>query len=207
MDAVRADAEDPMADAQASYVQMALQHRLSGQPRTGSNAAAAYSALSRVYRMGPIHSASGESMQIDAALTAPTAASTAAAAPPILLVGLGQPILDISCEVESAMLDRYGLAAANCVLAEPTRHGPLYAELAARPAVQYFAGGSGLNTVRCAEWWVDQESFLEPLFHVLPLKRFRICVLDRTQDAGWAAGANRFRRCGRPGRVRATRHV
>eukprot|EP01052_Picozoa_sp_SAG31_P010069 SAG31_NODE_541_length_14275_cov_6.690886_9_plen_129_part_00 len=71
-----------------------------------------------------------------------------------VLVGLGQPILDISCEVDASVLARYGLRPGNCVLAEPC-HEPLYMDLASRTNTQYFAGGSGQNTIRCAEWMLD----------------------------------------------------
>lgn len=46
----------------------------------------------------------------------------------IALVGMGNPLLDISAEVPDAVLTKYGLEPNNAVLAEE-KHMPLYKEL------------------------------------------------------------------------------
>lgn len=46
----------------------------------------------------------------------------------ISLVGMGNPLLDISAEVPDAVLTKYGLEPNNAVLAEE-KHMPLYKEL------------------------------------------------------------------------------
>lgn len=44
------------------------------------------------------------------------------------LVGMGNPLLDISAEVSDELLDKYGLKLNNAILAEET-HMPLYKQL------------------------------------------------------------------------------
>lgn len=46
----------------------------------------------------------------------------------IALVGMGNPLLDISADVSEELLTKYGLEANNAVLAEE-KHMPLYGEL------------------------------------------------------------------------------
>jgi adenosine kinase len=74
------------------------------------------------------------------------------------ILGLGNPLLDISVEVKDlALVDRYGLKMGNAILAAP-EHAPLYKELVETfgapggAGVQYIAGGATQNSVRVAQW-------------------------------------------------------
>jgi adenosine kinase len=60
--------------------------------------------------------------------------------------------LDISAEVHTDLLDKYELHPNNAILADESKHLPLYEELVAKHSVQYIAGGSGQNTMRAAQW-------------------------------------------------------
>ncbi|GAX80470.1 hypothetical protein CEUSTIGMA_g7909.t1 [Chlamydomonas eustigma] len=64
---------------------------------------------------------------------------------------LGNPLLDISSKVDTAFLDKYDLKPANQILAED-KHVPMFEDLAARPDVDYIAGGAGQNTTRVCQW-------------------------------------------------------
>ena len=67
------------------------------------------------------------------------------------LMTLGNPLLDISVEVEdSSLLKKYGLDANDTVLAKE-KHLPLYDELLARPNCMLIPGGAGLNSLRAAQ--------------------------------------------------------
>lgn len=70
------------------------------------------------------------------------------------ILGMGNPLLDISDNVDKAMLDKYGLEAGGIILAEE-KHQPLFAEMAARPGVQYIAGGATQNSIRVAQWMLQ----------------------------------------------------
>merc|ERR1719221_1545638 len=68
---------------------------------------------------------------------------------------MGNPLLDISAEVDKALLDKYELQAGNAILAEET-HQPLFGEMVAQPNVQYIAGGATQNSIRVAQWMLQK---------------------------------------------------
>jgi len=68
---------------------------------------------------------------------------------------MGNPLLDISSKVDPSVLEKYDLKLDSAVLAEE-KHMPLYAELAAMPAVQYIAGGATQNSIRVAQWMLKE---------------------------------------------------
>jgi len=68
---------------------------------------------------------------------------------------MGNPLLDISDNVTKETLTKYGLEANNAILAEE-KHQPLYAELAAQPNVKYIAGGATQNSIRVAQWMIQE---------------------------------------------------
>lgn len=70
------------------------------------------------------------------------------------ILGMGNPLLDISAVVDQAFLDKYELKLANQILAED-KHVPMYKELAAMPNVEYIAGGATQNTIRVAQWMLQ----------------------------------------------------
>jgi len=71
-----------------------------------------------------------------------------------VLVGICNPLLDISAEVEPNLLEKYDLKPSNAILAEE-KHLPLYEELTKNFPVQYIAGGAGQNTIRAAQWMLQ----------------------------------------------------
>ncbi|CAK9210016.1 unnamed protein product [Sphagnum jensenii] len=71
-----------------------------------------------------------------------------------VLLGMGNPLLDISAVVDHEFLDKYGVTLNNAILAE-AKHVPMYKELAAKPDVEYIAGGATQNTIRVAQWMLQ----------------------------------------------------
>mmetsp|Transcript_124678 Transcript_124678/g.352954 ORF Transcript_124678/g.352954 Transcript_124678/m.352954 type:complete len:350 (-) Transcript_124678:101-1150(-) len=71
------------------------------------------------------------------------------------ILGMGNPLLDISAVVTQETFDKYGLKAGDAILAEE-KHMPLYAELAAKPDVKYIAGGATQNSIRVAQWMLQR---------------------------------------------------
>jgi adenosine kinase len=71
------------------------------------------------------------------------------------LLGMGNPLLDISAEVGQDVLDKYGLKGGDAILAED-KHQPLFGEMVKMPNVQYIAGGATQNTIRVAQWMLQQ---------------------------------------------------
>jgi len=71
-----------------------------------------------------------------------------------VLLGMGNPLLDISDNVSEDLLKKYGLEANNAILAEE-KHLPLYAEISAQPNVIHLPGGATQNSIRCAQWMLE----------------------------------------------------
>mmetsp|Transcript_15032 Transcript_15032/g.31187 ORF Transcript_15032/g.31187 Transcript_15032/m.31187 type:complete len:344 (+) Transcript_15032:92-1123(+) len=71
-----------------------------------------------------------------------------------VLFGIGNPLLDISAEVSTDVLDKYKIKANDAILAEES-HLPIYEELAALPNVEYIAGGATQNAIRIAQWMLQ----------------------------------------------------
>jgi len=68
-----------------------------------------------------------------------------------VLMGMGNPLLDISSEVPQEILDKYEVTLNNAILAE-SKHVPLYKELVDNYSPQYIAGGATQNSIRVAQW-------------------------------------------------------
>jgi adenosine kinase len=70
----------------------------------------------------------------------------------VMIVALGNPLLDISVNDEDAsLLKKYNLTQGNAILAGE-EHKALYTDLWANPSHQTSAGGSAMNTIRCANF-------------------------------------------------------
>ena len=67
------------------------------------------------------------------------------------LMGAGNPILDMSANVDDATMTKYGMKPGDIVLAEE-KHMPVYKELEGKPDLEYIAGGATLNSIRVASW-------------------------------------------------------
>eukprot|EP00271_Cylindrocystis_brebissonii_P013303 TRINITY_DN33039_c0_g1_i1.p1 TRINITY_DN33039_c0_g1~~TRINITY_DN33039_c0_g1_i1.p1 ORF type:complete len:343 (-),score=74.05 TRINITY_DN33039_c0_g1_i1:302-1330(-) len=68
-----------------------------------------------------------------------------------ILLGMGNPLLDISAVVPEEFLTKYDVKLNNAILAEE-KHVPMYAELKDSYPVEYIAGGATQNTIRVAQW-------------------------------------------------------
>ncbi|XP_020285472.1 adenosine kinase 2 isoform X2 [Pseudomyrmex gracilis] len=72
-----------------------------------------------------------------------------------LLLGMGNPLLDISAIVDHEFLKKYDLKSNNAILAED-KHKPLYDELINLYKADFIAGGSVQNTMRVAQWFLQK---------------------------------------------------
>lgn len=68
-----------------------------------------------------------------------------------VLMGMGNPLLDISAEVGQDMLDKYELQLDSAVLAEE-KHLPIYKDLIDNYKAGFIAGGATQNSIRVAQW-------------------------------------------------------
>merc|ERR1712179_263439 len=80
-----------------------------------------------------------------------------------ILLGMGNPLLDISCACSESFLEKYGLEANNAILAED-KHQPMYKEMSAMSDVEFVPGGATQNSMRVAQGFfltVSPESIVE----------------------------------------------
>ncbi|EFJ35435.1 hypothetical protein SELMODRAFT_438384 [Selaginella moellendorffii] len=71
-----------------------------------------------------------------------------------VLLGIGNPLLDISAVVDPSFLEKYDVKLNNAILAEE-KHLPMYRELANKYKVDYIAGGATQNAIRVAQWMLQ----------------------------------------------------
>ncbi|XP_044591803.1 adenosine kinase 2 isoform X3 [Cotesia glomerata] len=72
-----------------------------------------------------------------------------------LILGLGNPLLDISAVVDEDFLKKYNLKANDAILADES-HKPLYDELIEQYKAEFIAGGAVQNTMRVAQWFLEK---------------------------------------------------
>lgn len=72
-----------------------------------------------------------------------------------LLLGMGNPLLDISATVDQDFLKKYDLKANDAILAEE-KHKPLCDELIELYNASFIAGGSSQNTMRVVQWFLEK---------------------------------------------------
>lgn len=70
------------------------------------------------------------------------------------LLGMGNPLLDISANVTPELLEKYDLKLNNAILCEE-KHTPIYNELISGYPVEYIAGGATQNSIRVAQWMLQ----------------------------------------------------
>lgn len=71
-----------------------------------------------------------------------------------IILGMGNPLLDISAVVDAELLEKYDLDENNAILAEE-KHAPLYEELVESYKPSYIAGGATQNAIRVAQWMLQ----------------------------------------------------
>jgi len=75
------------------------------------------------------------------------------------LLGMGNPLLDISNKVTKETLEKYEVKPGDAILAEPyEKYEPLFKELAEKEGVQYIAGGATQNSIRVAQWMLQKKN-------------------------------------------------
>lgn len=71
-----------------------------------------------------------------------------------IILGMGNPLLDISATVDAALLNKYSLKANDAILYEKE---DLYDELLAKHKIDYIAGGATQNSCRVAQWLLPED--------------------------------------------------
>ncbi|TPX30112.1 adenosine kinase [Synchytrium microbalum] len=74
-----------------------------------------------------------------------------------ILLGMENPLLDISAVVDDKFLAKYGLGANDAILAEQ-KHMGIYEDMTKTFKVEYLAGGAAQNTLRGAQYMMPAKS-------------------------------------------------
>lgn len=72
-----------------------------------------------------------------------------------MLLGMGNPLLDISAVVDEQFLESYDMKPNNAILAQE-KHKNLYDNLINKYKAEFIAGGSVQNTLRVAQWILEK---------------------------------------------------
>ncbi|KAK3738048.1 hypothetical protein QZH41_012925 [Actinostola sp. cb2023] len=97
-----------------------------------------------------------------------------------LILGMGNPLLDISAPVDKNLLNKYELEANNAILAEE-KHIPIYQELIDKYKFDYLPGGATQNSMRVAQVCIKtrQDEFGKTLTKIMTDARVHVNYLSK----------------------------
>lgn len=99
-----------------------------------------------------------------------------------ILFGMGNPLLDISAVVDKEFLDKYSLKANDQILAED-KHKELFDELVKKFKVEYYAGGSTQNSIKVAQWMIQQPHKAATFFGCIGTDKFGEILKKKAAEA------------------------
>ncbi|XP_047280577.1 adenosine kinase isoform X9 [Homo sapiens] len=99
-----------------------------------------------------------------------------------ILFGMGNPLLDISAVVDKDFLDKYSLKPNDQILAED-KHKELFDELVKKFKVEYHAGGSTQNSIKVAQWMIQQPHKAATFFGCIGIDKFGEILKRKAAEA------------------------
>uniref|UniRef100_A0AAA9RVK2 Adenosine kinase n=2 Tax=Bos TaxID=9903 RepID=A0AAA9RVK2_BOVIN len=99
-----------------------------------------------------------------------------------ILFGMGNPLLDISAVVDKDFLDKYSLKPNDQILAEE-KHKELFDELVKKFKVEYHAGGSTQNSIKVAQWMIQQPHKAATFFGCIGIDKFGEILKKKAAEA------------------------
>uniref|UniRef100_A0A673UKM0 Adenosine kinase n=1 Tax=Suricata suricatta TaxID=37032 RepID=A0A673UKM0_SURSU len=99
-----------------------------------------------------------------------------------ILFGMGNPLLDITATVDKDFLDKYSLKPNDQILAED-KHKELFDELVKKFKVEYHAGGSTQNSIKVAQWMIQQPHKAATFFGCIGIDRFGEILKKKAAEA------------------------
>ncbi|XP_030627466.1 adenosine kinase isoform X4 [Chanos chanos] len=101
---------------------------------------------------------------------------------PNTLFGMGNPLLDISAVVDKDFLDKYGLKPNDQILAED-KHKEMFEEIVKKFKVEYHAGGSTQNSVKVAQWLIQEPHKVATFFGCIGKDKFGEILKKKAEEA------------------------
>ncbi|XP_023658814.1 adenosine kinase-like isoform X2 [Paramormyrops kingsleyae] len=98
------------------------------------------------------------------------------------LFGMGNPLLDICAVVDKDFLDKYGLKPNDQILAED-KHKELFEELVKKFKVEYHAGGSTQNSIKIAQWMIQEPRKVATFFGCIGKDKFGDILKKKAAEA------------------------
>ncbi|MBN3294918.1 ADK kinase, partial [Amia calva] len=95
---------------------------------------------------------------------------------------MGNPLLDICSVVDKDFLDKYGLKSNDQILAED-KHKAMFEELVKKFKVEYHAGGSTQNSVKIAQWMIQQPHKVATFFGCIGTDNFGAILKKKAEEA------------------------
>ncbi|XP_072139055.1 adenosine kinase-like isoform X6 [Mobula birostris] len=99
-----------------------------------------------------------------------------------ILFGMGNPLLDICAIVDKDFLCKYGLKTNDQILADE-KHKGLFDELVSKFKVEYRAGGSTQNSVKVAQWMIQQPHKVATFFGCIGRDKFGDILKEKAEEA------------------------
>uniref|UniRef100_A0A3Q1AHG4 Adenosine kinase n=1 Tax=Amphiprion ocellaris TaxID=80972 RepID=A0A3Q1AHG4_AMPOC len=101
---------------------------------------------------------------------------------PNSLFGMGNPLLDIIAVVDKDLLDKYTLKANDVILAED-KHKALFDELVKKFKVEYHAGGATQNSIKVAQWMIQEPHNVGTFFGCIGKDKFGEILKQKAEEA------------------------
>ncbi|XP_026211334.1 adenosine kinase a isoform X1 [Anabas testudineus] len=98
------------------------------------------------------------------------------------LFGMGNPLLDICAIVDKDFLDKYTLKPNDQILAED-KHKELFEEIVKKFKVEYHAGGATQNSIKIAQWMIQQPHKVGTFFGCIGKDKFGEILKEKAKEA------------------------
>uniref|UniRef100_A0A3B4H487 Adenosine kinase n=1 Tax=Pundamilia nyererei TaxID=303518 RepID=A0A3B4H487_9CICH len=97
------------------------------------------------------------------------------------LFGMGNPLLDICAVVDKDFLDKYSLKPNDQILAE-AKHKELFEELVKKFKVEYYAGGATQNSIKIAQWMIQEPHKVGTFFGCIGKDKFGEILKQKAEE-------------------------
>ncbi|XP_058507556.1 adenosine kinase isoform X1 [Solea solea] len=108
--------------------------------------------------------------------------TAAAKLSPNSLFGMGNPLLDICAVVDKDFLDKYALKPNDQILADDS-HKALFEELVKKFNVEYHAGGATQNSIKIAQWMIQEPHNVGTFFGCIGKDKFGQILKQKAEEA------------------------
>lgn len=100
-----------------------------------------------------------------------------------IILGMGNPLLDISAAVDKDFLETYELEANNAILAEE-KHKTIYKKMVEKFNVEYIPGGATQNSIRVAQWLLGSDTKSTSYIGCVGKDDFGKILAEKANEAG-----------------------